>query len=157
MAAENTTIQPNFHSSSSGPLRLVNGPDAVMAPINAGGANDAFSDAMAPGDRRWLFAARVQAVLQSGIALAPEDNWQAVVEAGEQMGLNVFQCRSIVHIVEDAQSRGGLDTIAMRELLSVPEPDADDDDELPARVRWTVFGVLFCWALLVAGLMQVVA
>ena len=80
---------------------------------------------------------------------------QDLVAVGSRLGFSEFASRSIIDITENAQLRGGLDHSAKNALLGVPLPTALDH-ELSNKARWMVFGVLFGWALLIAGVMQMV-
>jgi len=70
------------------------------------------------------------------------------------MGFSDMYSRAVVGIVENAQLRGGLDSLAMDELADIPSPNTNH--ELTNRGRWITFGVLFSWSLVIAGLMQLV-
>jgi len=72
------------------------------------------------------------------------------------MGLGSMQSQALIGIVERADDRGGIDTAARDEIMLVPHSNDGVSGDLSNRVRWLVFGVLFSWALLIAGLMQVV-
>lgn len=156
MSAENPTIPPFDLPDASRGLRLVNTQHVSLPAHHRAEAAERFSDTLSRGDVRWLYAVRVQTVIDRGFGLGRPCDRQAMVDAGERMGLSDMQSRAIIGIVEDAQTRGGLDRRAAESLLAVPVPESGPTVELSDRARWMVFGVLFGWALLIAGLMQLV-
>lgn len=106
-------------------------------------------------DPRWQFAARVQMTLGRHHRVQSIGQYEALVEAASQSNISGIHARSMIAMVEDAQSRGGLDYLVMEELLSIPLPN-ETPSSLPERLNWMTFGVLFLWAFVIAGMMQFV-
>ncbi len=79
------------------------------------------------------------------------------MESAARIGLSPMQAEAIVGIVEDASNRGGIDRVAHDQIMALPEIADTNADGLSERARWMTFGMLFAWALMVAGIMQVVA
>lgn len=154
MAAEKTQIDTSHASETHPALRLVNAPGALSPGRNAGGEERSLSAPLPHDDLRWIYAARIQLALNHGPSLLAGESMLSLLRAGQRLGLSEDSARTVIGIVVDAQARGGLDRRAMSELSTVPEPFAP---ELSARTRWIVFGLLFTWALSIAGLMILVS
>jgi len=105
-------------------------------------------------DPRWLFAVRVQSALGDRNQFRSSSRRDELIESAVLSGFNPIHAAAMVAITEDAQTRNGLDQVAMNELLTVPAPDLTP--LLSDRSRWIVFAALFGWACLIAGLMQLV-
>ncbi len=133
-------------------MRLVNTHSAAMKP-----ARDMGSPAVQieNDDPRWVFAMRVRAAIEYQVV--DEQAIARLLDQASAIGLNPMQARAIMGIIQDATQRGGIDTRAHREIASVPVNEAARAaDDLSDRARWIAFGMLFVWALLIAGLMQLV-
>lgn len=131
--------------------------DANLSPEHhTQGIEIGFSDTLAPSDPRWILATRSQMVFQLGRRVQSMGAIHDLVEIGTRLGFSEFASRSIIDIADSAQLRGGLDHAAKDALLGVPLPTNQQHTELSPRARWMVFGVLFGWALLIAGAMQMV-
>ncbi len=143
--------------SAPNPLKLVNTQHTMLHHDHIKSHPDGFSDTaplITPSDPRWLFATRVQLVFNSANRIRSIGQLEDLIECGRGMGFAGMHARAIVGIVKEAQLRNGLDDIAMDELLKVPLPiDASEPSD---RARWIIFGVLFTWSLMIAGLMQLV-
>ena len=109
---------------------------------------------LALDDPRWLFATRVQLTFSDTNRIPSIGQYNDLLETGRGMGFSDMYARTIVGIVETAQLRDGLDSLAMDELADIPSPNINN--ELSNRGRWITFAVLFSWSLLIAGLMQLV-
>ncbi|MFG0315413.1 MAG: hypothetical protein ACF8LL_14655 [Phycisphaerales bacterium] len=106
-------------------------------------------------DPRWIFAMRARLVLERQQVQIGQI--EALKDLGHKSGLNPMQISSIIGTIERAIQRGGFDLIAHEEIMRVPECTGDGMQALTPRARWITFGVLFAWALSVAGIMQLVA
>lgn len=106
-------------------------------------------------DPRWIFAMRARLVLERSQVQIGQI--EALKDLGLKSGLNPMQISSIIGTIERAIQRGGFDLIAHEEIMRVPECMGDGMHALTPRARWITFGVLFVWALSVAGIMQLVA
>lgn len=106
-------------------------------------------------DPRWVFAMRARLVLERPQLQIGQI--EALKDLGLKTGLNPMQICSIIGTIERAIQRGGFDLIAHEEIMRVPECMGDGVQALTPRARWITFGVLFAWALSVAGIMQLVA
>ena len=137
-------------------LRLVNTPHIMGHESHSELEHSEFSDTLSRNDPRWLFAARVQVVLNGSTRVGSAQEMDQLVGAGTRMGLSDMHSRAIIGVVEEAQLRNGLDHRAMRELGSISSLTMMSDPELSARARWITFGALFVWAFAIAGLMQLV-
>jgi len=115
-----------------------------------------FSDTINRDDPRWLFATRVQITLALSNRTPSQGQFDDLLDIAEHAGFADIHARAIIGIVEEAQFRGGLDSITMHALLDIPSPDPSPDGELSTRARWITFGALFAWSLMIAGLMQLV-
>ena len=78
-------------------------------------------------------------------------------KAAHMLGLSPMHASAIIGSVERAHRRGGFDHIAMKEVMSVDVPETDIMHAMTNKSRWITFGVLFAWALTIAGLMQLAA
>ena len=142
-------------SSSAHALRFINN-DRDLSPEHHTRENEhGFSDALDISDPRWILATRSQLILQQGGRIQSLGPIHDLIDLGTRLGFSEFASRAIIAIVEEAQVRGGLDTIAKNELLQIPRPSFDDH-ELSHQAKSMVFGLLFGWALLIAGIMQMV-
>ena len=141
-------------SQPNQPLRLVNTQRAPLHQTHADELSPGFSDALSMTDPRWLFAVRVQMVFNSSNRVRSLGQLEDLLECADSMGFPDIHARAIVGIVEEAQLRNGLDTIAMEELRSIPLPPTNH--ELSPKSRWITFAALFAWSLMIAGLMQLV-
>ena len=151
-------MQTNTMTSGSGDLqalRLINTPHDVCTKDHADGAAQAFSDAMAADDPRWVLAARAQIIFHRNNRIPSIGQYDDLMACAESAGFSPIHGQAIVAIVEEAQFRGGLDRIAMEALMRIPAPSVSSP-ELSGRARWMTFGVLFAWSLLIAGMMQMV-
>mgnify|MGYP006939815894 CR=1 FL=1 len=136
------------------PLRLVNTQHDALHTSNTDSAESRFSDTIAANDLRWLFATRVQMMFSTKNRIQSIGQLNDLIEVGVGMGFSEMYARVIVGIVEEAQLRGGLDRLAMSELMDIPCPVTEHG--LSNRARWITFGVLFGWSFVIAGLMQLV-
>lgn len=135
-------------------LRLVNTQHSVLHTDHTQTEGNQFSDAIACDDPRWLFATRVQMVFSCSNRIQSLGQYNDLLETAIGMGFSDMHARAMVGIVEEAQLRGGLDPVAMNELMDIPTPATDHN--LSNRGRWICFGVLFTWSFAIAGLMQLV-
>lgn len=138
----------------SNPLRLVNTQHDALSIDHTESAESGFSDTIAPNDLRWLFATRVQMMFSTKNRIQSLGQLNDLLSVGTGMGFTDMYARVIVGIVEEAQLRGGLDRVAMSELMDIPYPETEHG--LSNRARWITFGVLFGWSFVIAGLMQLV-
>lgn len=113
------------------------------------------TDSLHAGDPRWVFAVLVRLEIERGTL--SEGSHDRLLLSGERMGLGPMQAQALIAITREAMARGGFDSTTRAAILSVPAPTDGAHGELSDRTRWMVFGALFCWALMVAGLMQIVA
>jgi hypothetical protein len=105
-------------------------------------------------DPRWVFAMRVRLAVESGpITTDLLDNLHQVAN---RLGMSPMQGQAIIGCVERAHARGGFDRIAHNEIMQIPAANGNGIHALSSRARWITFGVLFAWALSIAGLMQIV-
>lgn len=112
-------------------------------------------ESIAADDPRWSFAMRARLVIErQPLNTRAMDR---LMESAARIGLSPMQAEAIVGIVEDAFNRGGIDRIAHDQIMALPENTDTNADGLSERARWMTFGMLFAWALMVAGIMQVVA
>jgi len=135
-------------------LRLVNTPHRALHQTHADDSSPRFSDALSMTDPRWLFAVRAQMVFNSTNRVRSIGQLEDLIDCALSMGFPDIHARAIIAIVEEAQLRNGLDTIAMEELRSIPLPSPSH--ELSPRSRGITFAALFVWSLMIAGLMQLV-
>lgn len=105
-------------------------------------------------DPRWVFAMRAR--LSIDYEILDSEAMDRLIRQAQRIGLNPIQARAIIAIIEAATMRGGIDQVAQQQILSVSTDDAAEKDALSDRARWLTFGALFAWALLIAGVMQVV-
>lgn len=105
-------------------------------------------------DPRWVFAMRARLSIEYQIL--DEETVDRLISQAKAIGLNQMQARAVIGIVEDATVRGGMDSIAQKQLMDVPATESSDQEGMTDRARWLAFGVLFAWALLIAGVMQIV-
>lgn len=151
MSREKSTIPSTGLRSDHGVLRLAHMPGQMLherhtpsqtAPLHA-------------GDPRWVFAVLVRLEIERGtLTGAIHDR---LMHSGERMGLGPMQAQALFAITQESLARGGFDSSTRADILSVPAPCTRDPSELSDRTRWMVFGALFCWALMIAGLMLIVA
>lgn len=151
MSTENAPIVASQLSSAAPGLRLSRGAHGAMPRVNT----PSQTDLMRSDDPRWVFAMRARLTLDRGID--SNDTIARLIEQGMSMGLNSMQIRAIIGIIEQANARGGFDLIAHDEIMRLPEAESDACNTLSDRARWITFGALFAWALLIAGLMQIIA
>ena len=151
MSTEKSMFSGTGPRLGSGMLRLTHDSGALLPKRNTGGE----WEPLAANDPRWIFAVLVRIELDRG-SLSNETRDRLFV-AGERLGLGILQVNALIAIAQCAHERGGFDSISREEILSVPESSRSGAGELSDRSRWLVFGVLFCWALMIAGLMQMVA
>ena len=151
MSTENAPISASALTSATSRLRLSRDTHDALPSVNT----PAQTERILPDDPRWVFAMRARLAISSG-AHSNEDMRQ-LVEQGMKQGLSVMQIRAIIGVLERAVQRGGFDLIAHDEIMRIPEVDRDAAQPLSDRARWIVFGALFAWALMIAGLMQLVA
>lgn len=142
-------------SQSHNQLRLVNTERTMMHTDNTESTEIGFSDIIAPDDKRWLLATRVQLAFNDSNRVRSIGQFEDMLEIAHAFGFSDIHARAIICIVEEAQFRNGLDHLAMTELLQIPRPK-QSEQPMSNRVRWTTFGVLFGWSLMIAGLMQLV-
>lgn len=136
------------------PLRLVNTPHDALHNDHTESAEPGFSDTIANSDPRWLFATRIQMMFSTNNRIQSIGQLNDLLSVGTGMGFSDIYARVIVGIVEEAQLRGGLDRVAMSELMAIPTPETEQG--LSDRGRWITFGLLFAWSLAIAGLMQLI-
>lgn len=148
MSTENTPIVASPLSSAAPRLRLSRGGHGMLP----GGNTPSQPDLIKSDDPRWVFAMRARLVLDRGVE--SNESIARLVEQGMSMGLSNMQIRAIIGIIEQANQRGGFDLIAHDEILRLPEVESESSNILSERARWITFGLLFGWALLIAGLMQ---
>lgn len=148
MSTEKTTIQSNHFQQPAAMMRLSNNASSMLPKHNTSHQTHPLQRT----DPRWLLAMRAQLAHQCGECTQAQD--VMLVEQGLKLGLNPMQSRAILSIVESAMNRGGLDNMAHDAISMVPEVDVNH--ELSEKARWLTFGVLFLWALAIAGMMQLV-
>ncbi len=151
MSTEKTTIDASCLSGPLPRLRVSPTTHSVLPDDN----RPAQTELARYDDPRWVFAMRARLTLDSG--KASDDVYERLIERGRAGGLNAFQANSIIGIIERANLRGGFDLIAHNEIMRVPGTTTSGVDSLSTRARWITFSALFVWALLIAGLMQIVA
>lgn len=132
-------------------MRLVNNDEPMMREDNT----PSIVTRIDPHDPRWVFAMRARLSIEYQIL--DDDKIERLIKQAGGIGLNPIQARAIIGIVEDATQRGGIDRMAHQQISSVPFDASSEQEGLSDRARWLTFGVLFAWALMIAGVMQVVA
>jgi hypothetical protein len=148
MSTEKSIFANNGPSTPHPMMRLVNTQHPVLAGANAA---DRIADS---ADPRWVFAMRARLVVERG--MLTDQSMDRLQTQAQRMGLSMMQSKAVIGILERAQGRDGFDHIAHDELMRLPEIEPEPNHELSDRARWLTFGVLFGWALLIAGVMQVV-
>lgn len=136
-----------------GSLNRVNIVDCRLSARNMDAMGGEFSDAIKRDDARWTLATRVQLVFSTSRGITPH-HCNEIERVATTLGISPMHASLIIGIVERAQLRGGLDAIAMEELLEVPQARSVTTNHKKARLIG--FAVLCVWSILIALLMQLV-
>lgn len=136
-----------------GALNRVNTIDNRLSTRNIESPCSEFSDAIKRTDPRWILACRIQLVLSSSKIISQTQRVH-FKEVGASMGFSPMHVFAIVGIVQRSQTRGGLDSFAMNELLGVPESSRVSSNT--RRIRIVGFLTLCVWSISIAILMQLV-
>ena len=149
------TDQMIHTAQSHNQLRLVNTDRSMMLNDNIEPAKNGFSDIIAPHDKRWILATRIQLAFSNSNRARSVGQLEDMLEIADALGFSDIHARAVICIVEEAQFRNGLDHLAMTELMQIPLPK-QSEPLMSTHARWTTFGVLFGWSLVIAGMMQLV-
>lgn len=149
MSTQISTHTGTGHNNTLPLMRLVNTADRALPKRTI----PSSSPNVEINDPRWVFAMRARLSIEYQIL--DEETVARLISQAKAIGLNQMQARAIIGIVEDATVRGGMDSIAHKQLMDVPATESSDHEGMTDRARWLTFGVLFAWALLIAGVMQI--
>lgn len=151
MDTEKHTITGCGAESDRPVLRLSNTPHAMVHTDNAGDGDGQLS----VNDPRWVFVVLVRRELELGPL--SDRTRDRMVRCGERLGIAPMQARSLIATVERAVGGFGFGADTSDAIRRVSAGNHTPSAELSDRARWMVFGVLTCWAVMIAGLMQLFA
>ena len=151
MGTEKHTIARSWPESDGAALRLGNAAPGVLPAHDTQTQHEPLS----VNDPRWVFVVLVRRELERGPL--GECDLDRMIRCGARLGIAPMQARALIAVVEQRAGARWAGPDLRDAILRIPAGNHSPDAELSDRARWMVFGVLICWAIMIAGLMQLVA